>query len=74
MDFHRPRDTSSPWVLKSDDGYYAVAKGESPHVGTFEAFHIEAVWATPTSIGHGGTLEAATEVCFSHRRGNRAPV
>lgn len=57
------------FVSKSADGYYAVA----PDRGLYEAFHIEAVWAKPASIGGAGTIKAAQSICEDHAARPRRP-
>lgn len=38
---------SDPWIAKSADGYYAIAK---EHHGEYGAFEIPALWATPSQL------------------------
>lgn len=63
MRWQRIRDLDSPWATKSEDGYYAIA---TPLEGQFEAFHIEALWARPLSIGTRSSLDLAKEFCEHH--------
>jgi hypothetical protein len=57
------------WHLVSEDAYYAI----DPHAGGgFEAFHIEALWAKPASIGRAPTSELAAQLCEEHSQRPRA--
>lgn len=70
-------DRSGQWVNKTSDGYYAIASekrataGGHHAVSHYAAFHIEALWATPSPIGGGTTLNEAQQICDAHRN---API
>ena len=49
---------------RSSNGYYAVR--EAKRAMTFEAFHIEAVWARPALLGEVGSMADAQELCERH--------
>lgn len=60
------------WVSRSTDGYYAIAYRISDD--DFEAFHIEALWATPTAIGVDRSLASAQQICETHRTASPSPA
>jgi hypothetical protein len=61
-----------PFIAKSAEGYYGVVKGAGLAHGDFTAFHIEALWASPTELGVGSDLELAKLICEQHRAGSPA--
>lgn len=61
--WHFPR--AGNWHAKSNDGYYGIHIAERQ--AEYEAFFIEAVWATPKLIATVGSLEDAKTACESHR-------
>jgi hypothetical protein len=62
------------WHRVSSDGYYAIDHelDDLSQVTGFECFHIEAVWATPVSIGRADALDAAEKLCHEHNTRPRA--
>ena len=62
----------SSWREKSSDGYYAIS--EHGRSSEYEAFHIEALWASPTRLGAAATLEDAHTLCEQHRAAQSAPT
>lgn len=63
---------SPDWVRKSECGHYGIAieKGST----RYDAYHIEALWATPEVIDDAPTIEAAQAICESHFRRTPAHV
>lgn len=57
----------SDWASRSACGHYAVA--EKPRHAEFEAYWIEALWASPTLLFTSGTLADAQAVCEAHNAG-----
>jgi hypothetical protein len=58
------------WAFKSSDGYYAIA----PHAAMYEAFHIEALWARPVTLGVCSHFDGAQNLCEQHAARVPAPA
>lgn len=60
LTWYTPR--AGEWVARNSDHRYGVAPTDT----RFEAFHIEALWAIPKSLGTADSLTEAKAICQRH--------
>jgi len=51
------------WIVRNSDHRYGVAPTDDARC---EAFHIEALWAMPKSLGRADSLTEAKALCQRH--------